>query len=121
MPTPLFAAIFSSVSPAAMVTCFAVPVPGLGAAEGEGADGGDPVAEEAGGVRDADAEAGGGGGDDAADGEAEAAGGDADPAGGDAEAEVATEVTSVVGAGARGASETLLLLGAQRRWICGCT
>jgi hypothetical protein len=103
-----------------MVTCFAVPAPVLGAVEGEGRDGGDPVAEEAGGGRDADADAGGGG-DDAASGEAEAAGGDADPAGGDAEAEVATEVTSVVGAGARGAPETLLLLGAQRRWICGCT
>jgi hypothetical protein len=101
-----------------MVTCLVVPAPGLGAAEGEGADGGDPVAEEAGGGRDADVDAGGGG---AAGGEAEAAGGDADPAGGDAEAEVATEVTSVVGAGARGAPETLLLLGAQRRWICGCT
>jgi hypothetical protein len=88
-----------------MVTCFAVPAPGLGAAEGEAADGGEPVAEEAGG-------GGGGGG---------AAGGEAEAAGGDAEAEIATDVTSVVGAGARGAPETLLLLGAQRRWICGCT
>ena len=54
----------------------------------------------------------------------DAVGGDADDAGGGTEAEADTEVTSVVGAGAGGAPDTLLLC-SQRpclRWMmCGWT
>lgn len=96
MPTAFAAAIFSSVSPGAMVICLPVLELGSGFVE-----------EGVGGVET----------------EAEAAGGGAEAAGGATEAEADTEVTSVVGAGAGGAFDTLLV-GAQRpclRWICGWT
>ena len=58
----------------------------------------------------------------------DAAGGDADDAGGDTaggatEAEADTEVTNVVGAGAAGAPDTLLLCSQRSclRWACGWT
>ena len=62
MPTAFSAAIFSSVSPPAMVICLPLPELGSGDVEGEGVGGVDAVGE--------------------VDGEVEAGGGDGDAAGG---------------------------------------
>jgi len=89
-----------------MVICLPVPKLGSGDVEGEGVGGVEAGAE-------VEVEAGGGDADDAGGG----------TAGGGTEAEADTEVTSVVGAGAGGAPDTLLLC-SQRpclRWICGWT
>ena len=60
MPTAFPAAIFSSVSPAAMVICLPLPELGSGDVEGEGVGGVEAVAE---------AEVGAGGGDAAGGGD----------------------------------------------------